>query len=84
MAQAIKCDRCFRCFDPYSEKRNFCKFKNPVFHNAESLERNRVSKTLFEDRTYMFDEWVDLCADCAEAFELFMGGFDPIEEPGGK
>ena len=33
MSKAIRCDRCFICFDPYSEKDNWASFKEITIHN---------------------------------------------------
>lgn len=76
MAEARKCDRCMKCFDPKIEKREMARFENPYFVTAEKIADHKVCRTMFPDRE--INAYVDLCADCTTAFEFFMSGFDPV------
>lgn len=72
MANARKCDRCGKCFDPYHMKGDMCRFKNPVFQSSERMKEMKASGFLYEGSGP--DAWVDLCPTCAQAFTIFMNG----------
>lgn len=73
MANARKCDRCGKCFDPlrYGDKTMMARFQNPVFQNSEQIRNHDVGYYLIEDTA---DAYVDLCPDCTRDFEAFMEG----------
>lgn len=73
MANARKCDRCKRCFDPLDQ--GFCvmaRFQNPCFQSSEDIHKHKVGHYLIEDS---IDAYVDLCPDCSKDFEAFMEGY---------
>lgn len=82
MANAIKCDRCGKCFDPYHMKGDMCRFKNPVFQNSDSLKEVKTSGFLYGDSGP--DSWVDLCPACSQAFTIFMSGGELEKKDGEK
>lgn len=59
MSKAIRCDRCFICFDPYSEKDNWASLKEITIHNDAVVRTNTVVH-----RTGP----IDLCPDCSKEF----------------
>ena len=72
MANARKCDRCGKCFDPLSQgKTVMARFQNPVFQNSEQIKDHDVGYYLIEDTA---DAYVDLCPECTDDFEAFMEG----------
>lgn len=80
MADAKKCDRCGKCFDPYHMDGDACQFRNPVFTNSESLKEMKRAGFLYEDAGP--DTWVDLCPTCSGAFVIFMnGGRIGVDDP---
>lgn len=73
MANARKCDRCGKCFDPFSQKfRQMTHFKNPVFETERDIIDHKVGCYLVEDSP---DALIDLCPDCTESFILFMKNY---------
>lgn len=74
MANARKCDRCGRFFDPFEFEGSCCKFRNPVFQTAKDIREGRIG-TLMNSKSP--DIFIDLCPDCAERFDRFMCGVDP-------
>lgn len=80
MAIARKCDRCGTCFDPLEVRGNeeICRFQNPIFQNAESLECCVVKDRLLQGGP---DVMIDLCPECTRKFRLFMGAFGIFAEP---
>ena len=71
MANAKKCDRCEKCFDPYEIKGMICRFRNPMFQTANNIREGVIGKLMVNDTP---DAYVDLCPECAEMFETFMCG----------
>lgn len=72
MANARKCDRCGKCFDPLHMAGMMCRFRNPVFQNSNDIREGVVGKMMLNDP----DGFVDLCPECAEMFDAFMCGCD--------
>lgn len=70
MANAKLCDRCGRYFNPLEMEHVMCRFQNPVFQTKKDVAEGTVLSRLLDDEPA--DAWVDLCASCAEDFELFM------------
>lgn len=70
MANARQCDRCGRYFNPLEMEHVMCRFMNPVFQTKKDVAEGTVLSRLLDDEPA--DAWVDLCASCAEDFELFM------------
>lgn len=68
MANAKKCDRCEKCFDPLHMSGMMCRFKNPFFQNSNDIREGVIGKFMLSDP----DAYVDLCPECAEMFEAFM------------
>ena len=80
MANAKKCNRCERCFDPLKMEGMMCRFSNPIFQSSDDIRANRVGARLINDSP---DAYVDLCPECAEMHEAFMCHGDiPIYIPG--
>lgn len=74
MADAKKCDRCKKLYDPYSiDKRNIARFRNPAFFDENGTKNNKVSFYLISGGA---DATIDLCPECTEDFELFMEGYE--------
>ena len=73
MANARKCDRCGKCFDPlrFGDKTMMARFTNPIFQNSEQIKDHDVGYYLIEDTA---DAYVDLCPECTDDFEAFMEG----------
>ena len=72
MANARKCNRCKKCFDPLDIGEQYsCRFENPVFQNADDLKNSVVGFRLVPGNGDIF---IDLCPDCAEKFLDFMAG----------
>ena len=70
-----KCDRCGQMFDPYEiGKRKFVRFRNPAFEDEAAVQQNKVAHYLLNAREKA-DAIVDLCPDCTEDFECFMGNY---------
>ena len=70
MANARKCNRCKKCFDPLDiGEQCSCRFENPVFQNADDLKNSVVGFRLVPGKGDIF---IDLCPDCAEKFLDFM------------
>ena len=78
MANARKCDRCEKCFDPINMAGMSCRFRNPIFQTSNDIREGVVGKLMVNDTP---DVWVDLCPECAEMFEAFMCGAEPPEKP---
>ena len=78
MANARKCDRCEKCFDPINMTGMSCRFRNPIFQTSNDIREGVVGKLMVNDTP---DAWVDLCPECAEMFEAFMCGAEPPAKP---
>ena len=78
MANARKCDRCEKCFDPFGMKGMSCRFRNPVFQTSNDIREGVVGRLMVNDSS---EAWIDLCPDCAEMFEAFMCGGEPPAKP---
>lgn len=72
MANARKCDRCGKCFDPLHMDGMMCRFRNPVFQTSNDIREGVAGKMMLNDP----DGFVDLCPECAEMFDAFMCGCD--------
>ena len=70
MANARKCDKCHRCFDPAMEIGQMAKFRNPIFQNAHEIQENVIGELLLNHSNP--DAVCDLCPECAAMFKLFM------------
>lgn len=76
MANAKKCDRCGKCYDPASIEDNpnvVVSFSIPIFQTAEDYKNHRFTRSFGGDD----DNWgdnVDLCPECTDEFTLFMDG----------
>ena len=76
MANAKKCDRCGKCYDPASIEDNpatVVSFSNPVFQTAEDYKHHRFTR-IFGGDDDDFGNHVDLCYECTGEFTLFMEG----------
>ena len=76
MANAKKCDRCGKCYDPASIEDNpamVVSFSNPIFQTAEDYKNRRFTRTFSGDDDD-FGNNVDLCPECTGEFTLFMDG----------
>ena len=71
--QALKCNRCEKCFDPNTMIGAMIRFRNPVVKDAEDF---RTARCQFMFPEFMADEFIDLCPDCAKGFRYFMSGED--------
>lgn len=69
MANAKKCDRCKKCFDPFDMDGYMCVFRNPMFKNSKNIREGTIGNLLINDHP---DDYVDLCTHCAHKFWLFM------------
>lgn len=69
MANARKCDRCGKFYDPFEMDGMLCRFQNPVFQNTHDIQEGMIGKLLMNASP---DTHVDLCPECAELFEAFM------------
>ena len=78
MANARKCNRCGKCFDPLNVAGMIGRFENPIFQSSADVREQKVSKRLIEGEAP--DVYVDLCPECAEMFEVFMSGCDLPED----
>lgn len=77
MANARKCDRCGKCFDPlHNMEGMMCRFRNPVFQNSNDIREGVVGKSMLNEP----DAFVDLCPECAEMFDAFMHNDDGNNE----
>ena len=69
MANARKCNRCERCFDPLKVEGMMGRFVNPIFQTSEDIRNNKVGARLIDAEP---DAYIDLCPECAGMFEAFM------------
>lgn len=77
MANAKKCDRCGKCYDPASIEDNpamVVSFSNPIFQTAEDYQHHRFTEILGRDDDNYGNSNVDLCPECTGEFTLFMDG----------
>ena len=70
MANARKCDKCKRCFDPCNESRQMVRFRNPVFQRSNEIQENVIGELLLRDSNT--DAICDLCPECTAMFKMFM------------
>ena len=78
MANAKKCDRCKKCFDPLDQGVfSMVKFQNPVFQTSNDIKNVTVKERLIPDHP---DAWVDLCPACTLRFRKFMANKDTIKD----
>ena len=73
MANAKKCDRCGKCYDPASIEDNptmVASFSNLIFQTAEAYKHHSFT-SIFDDNN---GNNIDLCPECAGEFTLFMDG----------
>ena len=66
MSQALKCDRCNDCFDPFAveEPEYFLTIKGSVAQNGRQLEECKY--------TFSVDRPRHLCPTCAKMYDKFM------------
>lgn len=80
MANARKCDRCGKFYDPFHMEGMTCRFKNPMFQNSNDIAEGLIGKLMMNTSP---DAYVDLCPGCAELFETFMCMGEPsMKDPG--
>ena len=73
MANAKKCDRCQKLYDPFSQGERFmCRFENPTFLTGAGMREGTVFKRLVDHAGAK--DLLDLCPECSEDFILFMEG----------
>lgn len=67
MSEALKCDRCKRCFDPYAVEENSY-FITIIEFYAQNGEQKKNREAGYRD------ENIHLCPDCARIFGAFIQG----------
>lgn len=82
MSKALRCDKCYKTFDPLKEEGYMISFRNQVVRTKEDFENN--TKSNLADISP--DEWLDLCPSCSRKFTGFMCDYSdnkdiPREEP---
>lgn len=72
MSKAVKCDRCYQCFDPAGMLGYMVKFRNPSVYTAKDIRGGETStcSPLMNDRAV--DASIDLCPKCAKTFVEFL------------
>jgi len=78
MADARRCDRCDRCYDPMTQKGLMARFINPVLQDSKNIAERTVTGYVLGDQPK--DAYVDLCPDCTLQFVIFMAGLEKEEE----
>lgn len=63
MSQALKCDRCKVCFDPWTATDDFTKLDNIILYSRQSWSNNEVEYR---------DEEFHMCPDCTKEFLVFL------------
>ena len=66
MGKAIMCDRCKKCFDPYSITGEFASIDTFTVRNSESIANNE---------SVYFDEGIDLCPDCLKSWNRWFKNY---------
>lgn len=77
MANAKKCDRCGKCYDPASIEDNpamITRFSNPIFQTAEDYKNNKITTCFSAKDRHDGSGDIDLCPECTGEFTLFMDG----------
>lgn len=72
MANAKKCDRCGKCYDPASIEDNpamVAHFSNPILQTPNDVKRGVITRYLKKGL-----DALDLCPECTGEFSLFMEG----------
>lgn len=67
MSEALKCDRCKECFDPYAVEENSYFITITEFY-AQNGEQKKNRETGYRD------EYIHLCPSCARIFGAFIQG----------
>ena len=70
MANARKCDKCQKCFDPMNETGEMARFRNPIFQHSNEIQENVIGEMLLKNSNP--DAICDLCPRCTAMFKLFM------------
>lgn len=70
MANAKKCDRCGKCYDPMDIPSMITHFSNPVLQTPNDVKRGIITRYL-KDKSL---NTLDLCPECTGEFTLFMEG----------
>ena len=65
MSQALKCDRCKICFDPWTATEEFTTLNDIVIQDRQAWANREV--------TYR-DEEYHMCPECTKKFKRFMSG----------
>lgn len=73
MSKALKCDRCKKCFDPYSVEGEFANIRELYYRDPKSIQNNEV--------TYR-DDGLDLCPDCTRSFTDWLVNADSQKTQG--
>ena len=69
MGKAIMCDRCKKCFDPYSITGEFASIDTFTVRNSESIANSE---------SVYFDEGIDLCPDCLKSWNRWFKNYSDI------
>ena len=73
MAEARKCDRCGKCFDPLEQGYfQMVRFSNPLYQTSKDIREHVFSRYLVEGASP--ERKIDLCPECTGQFTLFMEG----------
>ena len=68
MSKAIRCDRCKKCFDPYTVEKDFAKISDFIVRNSKEYDNNECSYR---------DENIDLCPTCLRSFSVWFNAGKP-------
>lgn len=74
MSQAMRCDRCKKCFDPYSEEEQFLSVSDIKVRNGAEYEEHILS---------VREGCLDLCPECTKEFLKWLG-FKEFRKPDQK
>ena len=66
MGKAIMCDRCKKCFDPYSITGEFASIDTFTVRDSKSIANNE---------SVYFDEGIDLCPDCLKSWNRWLKNY---------
>lgn len=59
MSKAIKCDRCKKCFDPFTATGEFMRISDLVTCDGKAYSHH---ENLYRD------EYIDLCPECCQSY----------------
>ena len=72
MANAMKCDKCGKLFDPMNIGKAFiARIRNPIFQNEQDKRKGTVGFFLINDE-YAQDVYIDFCPECTVDFIKFL------------